>query len=86
MLAKLQNLLPYSPQATECGALIRAARIEAGLSQGQLAHRVGIDRSDLSRIENGRRLPWPGELAKLQMVLQLEPSCDQSAMPVEPTR
>lgn len=36
------------------GARIRALRLAAGLSQVQLAERVGLDHRTISRAENGR--------------------------------
>nr|MBU1327686.1 helix-turn-helix domain-containing protein [Candidatus Omnitrophota bacterium] len=37
------------------GALIKEARIQKGLSQKQLAHRIGMKQPDVSRIEEGRK-------------------------------
>lgn len=37
--------------------LIRSARHEAAISQGELARRAGIKQATLSNLENGRRLP-----------------------------
>ncbi|MCX5693313.1 MAG: helix-turn-helix transcriptional regulator [Candidatus Omnitrophica bacterium] len=37
------------------GALIKEARIRKGLSQKQLAHRIGMKQPDVSRIEEGRK-------------------------------
>lgn len=37
------------------GALIKEARIKKGLSQKQLAHRIGMKQPDVSRIEEGRK-------------------------------
>ncbi|MFA5389290.1 MAG: helix-turn-helix transcriptional regulator [Candidatus Omnitrophota bacterium] len=37
------------------GALIKEARIRKGLSQEQLAHRIGMKQPDVSRIEEGRK-------------------------------
>lgn len=34
---------------------LKAARVEAGLSQADLSEKIGIDQSTLSRIENGQR-------------------------------
>lgn len=34
---------------------LKAARVEAGLSQSELSEKVGVDQSTLSRIENGQK-------------------------------
>jgi transcriptional regulator with XRE-family HTH domain len=39
------------------GCAIRQARNEAGVSQEELAHRAGIDRSYMSSIERGEQNP-----------------------------
>ena len=39
------------------GAAIRSARVERGISQEELAHRSGIDRSYMSSIERGNQNP-----------------------------
>jgi transcriptional regulator with XRE-family HTH domain len=40
---------------TVVGANIRKLRVDRGLSQEELAHRAGIDRSYLPEVENGPR-------------------------------
>lgn len=47
------------------GKLIRQARIEAGLSQGQLAARAGTAQSAISRIENDRISPTVETLERI---------------------
>jgi transcriptional regulator with XRE-family HTH domain len=39
------------------GEELRRAREKAGLSQEEVAHRAGIDRSYLSQLENDRKSP-----------------------------
>jgi len=39
------------------GAAVRAARIELGLAQEALAHRAGIERSHMGKIERGEHMP-----------------------------
>lgn len=39
------------------GAILQACRIQAGLSQEELAARLFINQSDVSKIETGRREP-----------------------------
>lgn len=45
--------------ATFLGKELRRARMAAGLSQDQLAQRLGWDRSTITRIETGDRVPSP---------------------------
>lgn len=46
---------PAQPLLRKVGDRVRAARAEAGLSQEELAHRAGLDRSYMSGIERGVR-------------------------------
>ena len=39
------------------GKRIRYLREKAGLSQGEMSHRFGIDRGHISEMENGKRSP-----------------------------
>jgi DNA-binding XRE family transcriptional regulator len=50
-----QQALPEPTRSIERGRDLLAARQELGLTQAQMAERLGIDRSLLSHIENGRR-------------------------------
>ena len=52
MLAKGHSA---SKLCTVVGANIRKLRVDRGLSQEELAHRAGIDRSYLSEVENGHK-------------------------------
>ncbi len=47
------------------GALVRSARAERGLTQAQLATIAGIEQSNISAIENGRRAPSAETLHRL---------------------
>ena len=47
----------YDPALVALGAAIQAARLERGISQEELAHRAGTDRSYLSSIERGAQNP-----------------------------
>ncbi len=53
---------------------IRASRRAAGLSQSQLARAAGVAQPNLSAYENGRRLPSPEVLERLDRVLAVRPS------------
>ena len=47
------------------GDLVRSARFERGLTQTQLAKIVGVEQSNISAIENGRRVPSAETLHRL---------------------
>ena len=51
--------------AKQFGRNLHVARWEAGITQGDLAARVFIDRSALSRLEQGRRLPRLDQIVRL---------------------
>lgn len=57
------------------GANVVWFRRRAGLTQGELADRVGINRTILSRIERGRRLPRLDVILKLVAALEVR-NCD----------
>lgn len=44
-------------ESTELGTLMRAKRAELKISQQQLANKLGVDRTFISHIENGRKKP-----------------------------
>lgn len=54
------------------GFSIRKARLEARLSQEELAQRAGINRTYLSQLENGRSSPTLEVLEKIARALNLE--------------
>ena len=47
------------------GEKLKAARLAAGLTQAQLAEKVGCQQRDISRWENGLREPVASTLKKL---------------------
>jgi transcriptional regulator with XRE-family HTH domain len=57
------------------GANVVWFRRQAGLSQGQLAERIGMSRMTLSRIEHGHRLPYLDTILKLVAGLEVK-NCD----------
>lgn len=57
---------------TMLGARIKELRRQAGLSQDQLAERVGIDGKYLSRIEVGKRYPSLDTLEKMASALKVQ--------------
>jgi len=54
------------------GNKISKNRIEAGLSQAQLAHKIGVDVGTISRWERDINTPHPIMLAKLKRILGIE--------------
>lgn len=60
----------YAPALIALGAAIRSARLERGISQEELAHRSGTDRSYLSSIERGAQNP--GIVSILRMAAAME--------------
>ena len=53
---------------------IKAERLRRGWSQQDLAHRARMAASDISRIENGRLSPYPGQVKRLARTLKLDAS------------
>ena len=51
--------------------LVRARRLEMGMTPLQLSHESGVDGARISRIEAGLKIPAPETLAALAPVLQL---------------
>ena len=58
------------------GQRVHAARIAAGLSQGQLAERVGVAQAAISRIERGETRE-PGVLIMAGIARALDTSIDE---------
>lgn len=67
-----QHLVSDSVEA-EVGARIRRLRESAGLQGQELAERVGLDPTVLSKIENGRRPLKTTELARVAGALRVSP-------------
>lgn len=65
---------PVSKEAAALGEAIRARRLRAGLTQKVLARAAGIDVTDLSRFETGRREPHPIQLRAIARALATSPS------------
>lgn len=53
----------------DMGERIREARKQRGLSQEAVAYRVGLEQTELSKIERGRRQPSPEILERIWAVL-----------------
>ena len=52
---------------------LRKLRINAELSQDELAQRAGIDRKTINRIENGHFSPTLDTITRLSLVLKIKP-------------
>jgi len=61
---------PRSPEHAALGEAIRRLRLEAGLSQEQLAERVGTDLTQVGGIERGVRNPSYTTLLRLAIALE----------------
>lgn len=61
----------HDPALVALGAAIRAARIERGVSQEELAHRSAVDRSYLSSIERGAQNPGIVSILRVANALEM---------------
>jgi transcriptional regulator with XRE-family HTH domain len=61
---------PRSPEHAALGEAIRRLRLEAGLSQEQLAERAGTDLTQIGGIERGVRNPSYTTLVRLAAALE----------------
>ena len=59
---------------TELGKAVRELRQKRGLSQGQLAERVGVDRKTINRIENGHHSTSVSTITDIAKSLDEKPS------------
>jgi transcriptional regulator with XRE-family HTH domain len=53
--------------------VLKASREEAGLTQRELADRLGKPRSFISKIESGERIPRINEFCDLAKAMKLDP-------------
>lgn len=63
-------------KAPALGALLRDARVRAGVSQAQLAIRTGLAAPAISRIENGHESPSFERFTRCLEALGFEPSIE----------
>ncbi len=56
------------------GARVRALRLEAGLTQADLAQRTGIYRPNIARVESGRHTPSLDTLSRLASAIGVSPA------------
>ena len=61
-----------SPEATEIGGRLRELRKERSLTQAELARQIGIQQSDLSRMEKGEYRVSLDNLFKILGVFELD--------------
>lgn len=54
----------------QLGSLIRQLRLATGLTQEQFAAELGVTYSTMNRWENGRRMPSPLAMQKLEDLLR----------------
>ena len=85
MATQLQN---SSPQATDVGERLRVLRKQQRLTQAQLARQIGIQQSDLSRMEKGEYRVSLDNLFKILSVfdLSLNDLFDEKQAAAEPRR
>lgn len=82
MLWDMSHTDTTAPMVEINGFALRAIRVRSGIDAGPFAEQVGIDRSYLNRIENGRRRRiQPSTLAALLDALALT---DQRALLASP--
>lgn len=60
------------PAHVELGSRLKRKRLEAKLTLAELAERAGFGKAYLSRIENGKKIPPIGSLARIADVLGIE--------------
>jgi XRE family transcriptional regulator, regulator of sulfur utilization len=51
------------------GAAVRAARLEDGIAQEELAHLAGVERSHMGKIERGEHMPTLAMILKIARAL-----------------
>lgn len=59
------------PETLTLGELLRRHRLDAGLSQTELAARMGVHQSIVGGFERGQRVPYPEQVTLLAKVLRL---------------
>ncbi|MFD6286544.1 helix-turn-helix domain-containing protein [Streptomyces sp. NPDC060205] len=59
---------------TEIGRRVRAARVQAKLTQELLARKTGLTRGSITNIESGAQAPPPYRLVRLASALGVEPA------------
>ena len=63
---------------------IKQQRLRRGWNQVKLSCKADVPVSDISKIENGRALPYPAQRERLARVLQLDPDTLLDEVDVSP--
>lgn len=63
---------PTEEALRAAGSMVLARRGELGLTQEEAAGRAGVDADTLSGMENGKRWPWPRNVAAIARALDLD--------------
>ena len=64
---------------------LKARRIEMKLNQQAVGYLSQVSAADVSRIENGRMVPYPSQAERIAKVLKLNPSELQEPANIEAT-
>ncbi|GAB5542884.1 MAG: helix-turn-helix domain-containing protein [Sandaracinaceae bacterium] len=76
--------MPQVTSAEDFGALVRERRRERGLSQQQLAAKVGVSRQWIVQVESGKPRAEVGLMLRvlnaLDLVLRVEPRAEDSIL------
>jgi transcriptional regulator with XRE-family HTH domain len=75
----------YANALTIFGTALREARLSIGLSQEELADKIGLDRTYISSTERGKRNPSLLTIARLSVGLELSMSELLSRVELKPT-
>src|ERR1700712_1936928 len=67
----MQVILTNMSLVEDIGARIRAARLESGMTQDQLAVKVGVSRSAVAQWETGRTGQVTGNLSRIGQALEV---------------
>ena len=63
---------PTEEALRAAGRKVRTRRGELGLTQEEAAARAGVDADTLGFLENGKRWPWPKNVAAIARALDLD--------------
>ncbi len=72
---------PHTNFAQEIGSQLRAARLQAGLTQVELAQKAGVRQAVISRLERGQGNPTIALIAEIAGAISLAPSFTLDQMP-----
>ncbi len=60
-------MIYYSEQSISYGKVLREARLQAGLTQRELAKALGYTRQFISKFETGARYPWTSARSRINL-------------------